>query len=129
MPIKSPKAKGATGERELARWLQTNLRLDFLPERNLEQVRSGGADILGVGKFVFECKRCEVVNIDTWWMQVLAASQNYDAHPVLAFRQNRKSWNFVISAKVIGLPRGKIFLDEPTFALYANKRMEEWKSI
>ena len=28
--------KGATGEREFCRWLEENLRLDFLPQRNLE---------------------------------------------------------------------------------------------
>lgn len=124
------KAKGANGERQLAKWLHRNLQLPEEPVRNLEQVRSGGADILGVGKFIFECKRCESLNIDQWWLQVLEATDMESGeHPVLAYRQNRKPWTFVVSARVIGLPRGKISMDENTFALYAKQLMEAWAEL
>ena len=40
------RSKGAAGERELAKWLHRNFKLDTAPTRNLEQVRSGGSDII-----------------------------------------------------------------------------------
>ncbi len=105
------RSKGANGEREFAKWLQDNLGLDFLPQRNLEQVRSGGADIMNVEPFCFEVKRCQVLNLKQWWVQVTKAFRRGDIR-VVAYRQNRQPWRFLISAGYLGLAEGFIQLDE-----------------
>lgn len=107
--------KGAAGEREFCSWLKRTLKLKTLPTRNLEQVRSGGADVIDIPPFVFEVKRCEQVFLPTWWAQVCTASNRGDI-PVVAYRKNRKPWRFLISAKWIGLERGFIRLEEKIFS-------------
>jgi len=107
--------KGQEGEREFCRWLQKTLELDFLPTRNLDQTRNGGADILGIGQFVFEIKRCEALEQRQWWIQVVASSTPSEM-PVVAYRQNKRKWNFLISAKHIGLDKGFIHLQELEFS-------------
>ena len=80
--------KGASGERECARWLKELLNLEQVPERNLEQVRSGGYD-LKVGDFIIEVKRCEKLQFRKWWVQVVTASKNFiGSEPVVIYRQN-----------------------------------------
>ena len=105
------RGKGATGEREFCKWLQENLKLDFLPQRNLDQVREGGADIIDVLPFSFEVKRCQGLDLRGWWRQVVIASSD-EQIPVVAFRQNNMQWKFLISAKNIGLNKGFIQLEE-----------------
>ena len=119
MPKINSRGKGAEGEREFARWLQENLKLDFLPTRNLEQVREGGADIMGVKPFVFEVKRCQQLSLRNWWLQVNISIQNMTAEelseqpiPVVAYRQNHQPWRFLISATHIGLFKGFIQIEE-----------------
>jgi len=106
------RAKGAAGEREFAKWLQDNLKLDFLPTRNLEQTREGGADILGVDPFVFEVKRCETLALRDWWIQVNKACHYLDDEPIVAYRKNHQPWRFLISARNIGLEKGFVQLEE-----------------
>ena len=101
MPRINSRAKGANGEREFAKWLKENLNLQTLPQRNLEQVREGGSDILGVGQFVFEVKRVENLDLLTWWNQVVNDARLLNKEPVVAFRQNNKKWEFLISARNI----------------------------
>jgi len=108
------RSKGARGEREFCNWLKDALDLSFLPTRNLEQVRSGGADVLDIPPFIFEVKRVEKPNKRKWWLQVKAACQSGDV-PVVAYRKNRQPWRFLISAAVIGLEHGFIQLEEMEF--------------
>jgi len=115
--------KGASGERELARWLHTNMKLDKLPERNLEQVRHGGSDLL-VYPFFFECKRVECLDLRSWWIQVKTEAEKEDAIPVVAFRQNRKQWEFLISASHIGLDKSFVRLNHDVFLLWAANVLE-----
>lgn len=106
--------KGAAGEREFCEWIAKTLELDEVPTRNLEQTRSGGADILGVFPFIFEVKRVEKLQHRKWWLQVCAAAREFSDKnpiPVVAYRQNRKDWCFLISASYIGLASGYIHLD------------------
>jgi len=110
------RSKGAGGERELCRWLQDTLGLQRTPERNLDQVRNGGADVCEVSPFLFEVKRCEAVSKRAWWVQVMkAARQTPGSIPVVAYRQNRKPWRFLISASYVGLEIGFIQLEEMEF--------------
>lgn len=126
MPRINARAKGAAGERELAKWLHTTFNLGALPTRNLEQVRSGGSDIIDFYPFYFECKRVESLDLQSWWNQVLfevRKCMHSDPVPVVAFRQNRKPWEFLISASEIGLTKGFIRLRDKEFIGYAEKVM------
>ena len=110
------RAKGSAGEREFCKWLQETLNLDRTLERNLNQVRNGGADIEDVYPFLFEIKRCEQLKLRDWWFQVkTAAKDSPGSIPIVAYRQNRKKWKFLISAQYIGLERGFIQLEEIEF--------------
>jgi len=112
--------KGTKGERELAKWLYDNLGLVDLPQRNLEQVRSGGGDLL-VPPFLYECKRVETLALDAWWVQSVIAARKENLKPVVAFRQNKKNWEFLISADCIGLDKGYVRLTSRIFLQYAVK--------
>ena len=107
------KTKGASGEREFCKWIYENLGLE--KTRNLDQTRDGGSDILDVFGIDFEIKRCETLNMDSWWAQVIKATRKRGNEPVVAFRQNRKKWRFLISAKHLGLENGYIILSERIF--------------
>ncbi|NGZ29556.1 MAG: hypothetical protein G8345_22035 [Magnetococcales bacterium] len=86
------RTKGATGERELAGLLRDRLGLDI--RRNLEQARSGGADLLGLPGLSLECKRAAVPKLGPWWEQTI--QQAGERVPVLAFRVDRQPWRFLI---------------------------------
>lgn len=116
MPSINVRTKGAGGEREFCRWLQDTLGLQKTPERNLDQVRNGGADICEVCPFLFEVKRCQALKQRDWWVQVMTASRQIPGSiPVVAFRQNRQPWRFLISAMYIGLDKGYLQLEEMEF--------------
>jgi len=103
MAIKSPKAKGSSGEYEvrdlLTLWGQeVGVRLDLT--RNLLQVREGGADIDGVHGLEIEVKRVEQPAIKQWWAQVCRASDKSGKLPFLAHRRNRQPWRFRVRTTV-----------------------------
>lgn len=110
--------KGAAGEREFCKWLKDKMNIEA--ERNLEQTRSGGSDII-INGFCFEIKRVEVLDKRSWWVQSVIASkelseqENHEYEPIVAYRQNRKPWNFLISARHIGLAVGYIEIQEREF--------------
>lgn len=118
MPNINVRAKGASGERELCKWLESNFNMDIEAKRNLEQVRSGGADII-VPPFCFEVKRVESLDVLKAWIQCRTAADHLGLEPVLAHRKNRQPWTFCISAKNIGCGMGYITLDERTFKMWA----------
>ena len=95
--------KGASGERELAMllmgWgLEIGVKLDL--ERNLEQWRSGGHDLIGVPGLAIEVKRVEVLAVASWWQQAVRQAERVKAVPMLAYRGNRKPWRFMVRAPV-----------------------------
>ena len=119
------RAKGAAGEREFCKWLFDNLNVP-MPTRNLEQVRSGGADVIDIEPFYFEVKRCEKLSLYSWWLQVSRAVRNSCDEtkvPVVAFRQNRGDWHFLISAREIGIKKGYIRLTETVFLNWCKERI------
>ena len=122
------RAKGASGEREFCKWMENNLKLDHRPTRNLEQVRGGGSDIIDVYPFCVEVKRREVLDLQSWWIQVKhdAKKLGDDAIPIVAFRQNRKPWEFLISSGYIGLEIGFIRLTEKTFIDWADNALNSY---
>lgn len=101
MAIKSPKQKGSTGEYEVISLLNGWLAKEGLTaqlERNLEQVRHGGADINGWHGLEIEVKRVEVPAIKQWWGQVCRASAKSGKIPTLAHRRNRQPWRFRVAS-------------------------------
>jgi len=107
--------KGKTGEVEFCKWLLANFGIEV--ERNYNQAK-GGADVI-VNDFIFEIKRREVLDLDTWWHQVCIAKQRHKNRvliPVVAFRQNRRQWQFLIPANLIyGIEKGYVQCQERVF--------------
>ncbi len=109
------RSKGAAGEREFCRWVKDTLELSYLPKRNLEQVREGGADVMDVPPFCFEVKRCQTLALRQWWIQVKKSVTDFNPVPIVAYRSNNQPWRFLISANYIGLDLGIIILEELEF--------------
>lgn len=125
MPI-NPTHKGKRGEVELCKWVDKHLGADLEllepTERNYNQSQ-GGADVI-VPNFIIEVKRRETLDLQSWWHQVITAKkQNIEADliPVVAFRQNRKPWQFLIPADFIGVDKGFIILSELVFTKFARR--------
>ena len=97
------KAKGAAGELEAARllvaWAQ-GIMPGATFTRNLEQVRGGGHDLLGLEWLAIEVKRQENVNLSGWWKQTIKQADAVGGVPFLMWRQNRKSWAFRVRVPV-----------------------------
>lgn len=116
MPLHAQR-KGKAGEEEFCKWLFDNTGIDVA--RNLKQSRGKGSDII-CDDFLFEVKRREVLDFDSWWLQVCIAAQTYEKKkgliPVVAYRQNRKKWRFLIPAKLIPvLEKGYVETSEQVF--------------
>ena len=112
--------KGQRGERELARMLSERLNAEI--KRKLGQARESGADILDVPGLVIEVKRHEALAVRSWWNQVLRAERELRAVdgvrriPVLAYRQNRRSWQFCLPEALLGVSGdGYVTLHADTF--------------
>jgi hypothetical protein len=141
---KMQRNKGASGEREVLALLSERLGIKL--ERNLSQTRSGGADCIQLGRIRLEVKRQEQLNISNWWKQAQeqagyvyipsgiytymgehlndkdspGSSPGEPARliPVLAYRQSRKPWTFVLDASDIPIleSRGHLLhMDIETF--------------
>ena len=107
------RAKGARGEREFCDWLEKTFDLKEKPKRNLEQVREGGWDV-NVKNVYFEVKRCEKLHLRAWWLQISNATPR-NGTSVVAFRQNKHNWQFLITARLIGCKGGYLLIEEPQF--------------
>jgi hypothetical protein len=133
MPLNA-RAKGAAGEREFCKWLHNNF--SNLPEeakRNLDQVREGGTDVL-MYPYCFEVKRRESLDLKSWWIQAKAAGKANGCIPIVAFRQNRKPWEFLIGidflvSEVYLGDVGFIRLDENVFKRWFAGALSNDRSI
>jgi len=129
----NPVHKGKRGEDELCKWLDDNLRLPEKREhkeatrRNTFQASGTDTDVI-VEDFIIEVKRQETLKLKDFWWQVCIAAKNHpnkDLIPVVAFRQNRKPWEFLLPAKLIGLEKGFVRVTESTFIEFAEKLIWE----
>lgn len=89
------RAKGQRGERELCALLSDRLGIDLA--RNLDQCRSGGADIELPG-YAIEVKRGE--RFLSKWIDQAIAQAGADRVPVLAWRSNRKPWRIMVLSDI-----------------------------
>lgn len=87
----------------------------------MEQVRSGGHDLLGFPPFAFEIKRCETVSKRSWWLQAVNSVTGTYTVPIVMFRQNGKKWKFLISAKHLYIKNGFIQLEEREFVMWVKE--------
>jgi hypothetical protein len=104
----SSKSKGKRGEyegRDLVQgWLTpVYAELGLVPpvlQRNVEQVRGGGFDIVGLDWLALEIKRQEKAQLPAWWSQTLRQTRPGQV-PVLMWRQNRSPWAFRIRVRCL----------------------------
>jgi len=100
------RAKGAAGEREFIKELALELGDELVAplKRNLEQTRAGGHDIVGLEGFAIEIKRYKQVkegDLVKFWEQAKEQAQRIDAEPVLAYREDMRSWRVVVSCNML----------------------------
>ena len=112
------RTKGASAEREVIKLLEPIVREEGggLLFRNLEQVRSGGHDIIGLDWLAIEVKRCETLAVDAWWAQAVQQA-GADRIPVLIYRQSRKAWTVVMWGGVTA-PDRSLFHARVTITFY-----------
>ena len=117
----NPAHKGKRGEVEFCQWLEN--KLGIVVERNYNQAK-GGADII-IDDFIFEIKRRQELDLTDWWYQVIIAAKKYDTNliPVVAFRQNRKPWEFLLPAELIGLQLGYLRVNEKVFLDFVQQHL------
>jgi len=91
------RAKGAAGEREfikvMGEWLGEEMVAPL--KRNLEQTRAGGHDIVGLDGWAIEVKRYKALkeaDIRNFWGQAVDQACRIQAKPVLAYREDMRSW-------------------------------------
>ncbi len=100
------RAKGKSAERELIGELKKLLPEDMTRdlERNLEQTRGGGHDILGLKGWAPEVKRYATVlpaDMESFWVQATTQARNDRSRPALFFREDRREWRVVLRASDI----------------------------
>ena len=94
------RSKGASAERELGKILAEATGATW--ERNLDQCRDGGPDLLcpDFPAVALEVKRREKLDLTRWLIQA-ACQAKAGQIPVLAFRQSRRPWQFIIPLATI----------------------------
>ena len=98
---KSSRRKGATGERELARWIREELGIEV--QRNLKQFQqSQEGDLTPLGPYLIEVKNCARLNLKAWWVQAVVQAKKAGLVPVLAYKVARKGWRFVVPYPTLG---------------------------
>lgn len=108
MPINS-RTKGAAGERDFAKALLDELGVKL--ERNLQQARNGGHDLIVVGdcpiaqrlnRYAIEVKRYRQPTdglISDWWQQTTRQAEECGKSPLLAYRGDKRKWRVIISMR------------------------------
>jgi hypothetical protein len=102
------RAKGKSGERELIlqlRQLLPEYAADF--ERNLEQTRNGGHDILGLPGWAIEVKRYSRVtqaDLRNFWGQACEQARKDSSRPALAYREDRQEWRVLLRGMDLQMP-------------------------
>jgi hypothetical protein len=97
------RAKGKSAERELISELKQLLPAEMTKdlERNLEQTRGGGHDIIGLAGWAPEVKRYAQVlpaDLASFWEQTTTQARNDRSRPALFFREDRREWRVVLRA-------------------------------
>lgn len=92
----NPRRKAKDAELELAGLLHE--RLGLRVQRNLDQCRQGGHDLILPG-WALEVKRATKVLRNTWWQQTVHQADAAELRPALAWRANRQPWKFLLALR------------------------------
>ena len=78
--------------------------------------------------FIIEIKRVEKLELSAWWKQVQKAEADIarfildPLYPVVAYRQSRQPWKFLISTRHIGLENDNyMIINEESFILWVHQ--------
>ena len=107
MSGKFARRKGARGEYEVCQLIQVIVDTVYgdacIPEdlwpkikRNVDQVRDGGYDIVGLPWAAIEVKYREMVQVEQWWEQTKMQARGLE--PVLFWRSNGLAWHVRMNA-------------------------------
>lgn len=131
---KSSRDKGMRAERAIIALLQpcvdrayVGSRVVAAPtlERNLEQSRAGGCDIIGLPWIAIEVKHQETLQLASWWLQTLSQARKNNAIPCLIYRQNRVSWKAVVELEIAKNVVVPVTLDLESFLLWFEAKAGE----
>ena len=123
--------KGKRGENEFCSFL--NVHFDINLEREYNQASGSSSDIVWAPYFLFEIKRREQLDFYNWWMQIRNSQKAYKKQtgnyimPVVAFHQNRKQWEFLLPASLIGVETQFIHVDKFVFVNFVRNYLENFK--
>lgn len=93
MPVNS-RAKGAAGERELAKVLREH---GFTCRRGQQFCGANGdADVVGIPYLHIECKRVQNLNVDKAYKQAVEDARD-DEIPIVMHRKDRMEWKVTLS--------------------------------
>jgi hypothetical protein len=127
----NPVHKGKVGEKEFCEFLNVHFDIDL--EREYNQASGNDTDIVWDPYFLFEIKRRENLDFYNWWIQVKHAQKDFMRKnkkryimPVVAFRQNRKPWEFLLPASLIGIDTQFIHVDKFVFVNFARNYLENF---
>ena len=128
------RSKGANGELEFCQWLYTSGITPNIPKRNIEQVRSGGIDVIPDNHpFAYEVKRVEKIDnktYDKWWYKANIDARPHNREAVVAHRRNDGNWIFLISVeKLLGIKGSYAIVKIMTFTKYAQKRIAGYSNV
>lgn len=128
------RAKGMSGELEFCDWLFRKGLVMSMPQRNLDQVRSGGIDITPKDHpFAYEVKRVENVTelvLDRWWHKATIDTAKHnkitseERETIVAYRRNKSDWSFLLGVeKLLGVPGTYAIVKANVFIKYAQRRI------
>lgn len=128
------RSKGISGELEFCDWLYRKALVMSMPHRNLDQVRSGGIDVIPKDHpFVYEVKRVENVTelvLDRWWLKATIDTNKHNKltsenrETIVAYRKNKGDWSFLIGVeKLLGVTGTYAIVKANVFIKYAQKRI------
>lgn len=89
------RAKGATGEREIANILKEEYGYDTRRGQQFCGI-NGDADVVGIEGLHLEIKRVEKLNLDEAYAQSVRDSKDNEI-PVVVHRKNRQKWKVTLS--------------------------------
>ena len=134
MSGKSSRDKGMRAERAIIALLQPCVdrahiggRVVAAPtlERNLEQSRAGGCDIIGLPWIAIEVKHQETLQFALWWQQTVSQARKNNAIPCLIYRKNRVSWKAVVELEIAKNVVVPVTLDLESFLLWFEAKVRE----
>jgi len=131
---KSSRDKGMRAERAIIALLQPCVNRAYVGsrvapaptlERNLEQSRAGGCDIIGLPWIAIEVKHQETLQLASWWSQAVSQARKNNAIPCLIFKQNRVSWKAVVELEIAKNVVVPVTLDLESFLLWFEAKVGE----